>query len=342
MKTQIIKQPIELQRTLEDWNKPFNWSLYNKSQTKEKIIFMQLLKELCNVLPEKYKIDTRHYIQLKHLIFCLCMKAYCLKSGRRIIGELEMCHRMGLIKKVPHFNTLFNYLKNQNITPIIQELIKLTSLPLQAVEKKFCGDSTGFGMSILDDKWSQIRSNYEKHHRYMKAHISFGVLSNIVTHCVITDGTQNDSPILKELVDETAKGFELKEFSFDKAYLSRKNMQEIFKHNNCLPFIPFKSNTSGKRSKDCKIWIEMYNFFKKNNKEYMKRYHLRSNAESGMRMIKARFGDLTHIKNEVGAKNDILIKVLCHNLCVLCQEIIFLQIPCDFAQINDTSAQINL
>ena len=71
----------------------------------------------------------------------------------------------------------------------------------------------------------------------------------------------------------------------------------------------------------------MYNFFKKNNEEYMKKYHLRSNAESGMRMIKARFGDLTHIKNDVGAKNDVLIKVLCHNLCVLCQEILFLQIP---------------
>ena len=47
----------------------------------------------------------------------------------------------------------------------------------------------------------------------MKAHISFGVLSNIVTHCVITEGTKADSPFLKELVDETAKGFELKEFA---------------------------------------------------------------------------------------------------------------------------------
>jgi transposase len=337
----LITEPIELQRTMEDWNKPFNWSLYNKSQTREKIIFIKLLTELCNVLPEYYKAHkVGGAIRLRHVIFCMCMKNYCLKSGRRIIGELEMCRRMGLIKKTPHFNSLFNYFKNPAMTHILQDLIKLTSLPLQAIEKKFCGDSTGFGMSILDDKWSQIRSHYEKHHKYLKAHISFGVLSNIVTHCVVTDGTKADSPFLKELVDETAKGFELVEYSFDKAYLSRKNMQEIFKHNGCLPLIPFKSNTSGKRATGSMIWTEMYRFFKNNQEEYMKKYHLRSNAESGMRMIKARFGDLTHIKDEVGAKNDILVKVLCHNLCVLCQEIILLDIPCDFAQIKNDSAHL--
>jgi transposase len=332
-----MKSIIEPIRIKEE--KPFDWSLYNKSQTREKIIFMKLLTELCNTIPEKHRVAQRNYMQLRRIILCLCMKSYCLKSGRRIIGELEMCKRMGLINKVPHFNSLFNYLKNPNLTPVLQKLIQLTSLPLQAVEKKFCGDSTGFGMSILDDKWSQIRSKYSRHHKYMKAHISFGVLSNIVTHCVITEGTQNDSPILKELVDETAKGFEMKEFSFDKAYLSRKNMQEIFKHG-CLPFIPFKSNVSGKRATGSMIWTEMYKFFKNNQEEYMRRYHLRSNAESGMRMIKARFGDLTNIKDEVGAKNDILVKVLCHNLCVLCQEIIFLGIPCDFAQIKNESAHL--
>ena len=219
-------------------------------------------------------------------------------------------------------------------------MIKLSSLPLQSIEKKFCGDSTGFGTSILDDKWSKIRSEYSQHHRYFKAHISFGVLTNIVTHCIITKGTKADSPFLPELVDETAKEFEIVEYSFDKAYSSRKNMQEIYKHNECLPLIPFKSNATGNRSKNYRIWTEMYDFFKNNNAEFMKKYHLRSNAESGMRMIKSRFGDLTLMKDETGSINDVLCKVLCHNLCVLCQELFLLGIDFDFAQLKKQSAHL--
>jgi len=337
---EILEQKIELQRTLEDWNKPFDWSLYNKSQTREKVMFLRIQKELCDTLPEKQRINSAKPLNLSHIIFCLCMKSYCLKSGRRIIGELELCRRMGLIKKTPHFNSLFNYLKNPKLTPILQDLIKLSSLPLKSIEKKFCGDSTGFGTSILDDKWSKIRSEYSQHHRYMKAHISFGVLTNIVTHCVVTKGTKADSPYLPELVDETAKEFEIVEYSFDKAYSSRKNMHEIYKHNECLPLIPFKSNAVGRKSKNYQIWVEMYKFFKNNNEEFMKKYHLRSNAESGMRMIKARFGDLTAMKDDAGAINDVLSKVLCHNLCVLCQEFFFLGVDLDFAQFKRDSAHL--
>ncbi len=163
---------------------------------------------------------------------------------------------------------------------------------------------------------------------------------NIVTACKITSGTENDSPYLPELVDETAENFILEEWSADKGYLSRENYEAIFKHN-CLPLIPFKSNATVK-SKGSGIWSEMYRLFKKNNELFMKKYHLRSNAESGFQMIKSRFGDLTQMKREVGAKNDILCRVLCHNLCVLCQELLLLGIDINFAQYSDKAAQLRI
>lgn len=200
---------------------------------------------------------------------------------------------------------------------------------MRAIEKKFCTDSTGFGLSVLDDRWSKIRQQYSKHQKYMKAHITFGVLSNIVTSCRITEGTRNDSPMLPEMVDETAEHFQPEEWTADKAYLSRENMNAIYKHD-CLPFIPFKSNTTNAKSKGSMIWSMMFHFFNKNRELYMKKYHLRSNAESGMFMIKSRFGDITAIRNDTGAKNEILVKILCHNLCVLIQEIFLLGIEVDF------------
>jgi len=56
-------------------------------------------------------------------------------------------------------------------------------------------------------------------------------------------------------------------------------------------------------------------------------------------MIKSRFGDLTQMRNETGAKNDILVKILCHNFCVLIQEIFNLGIEFDFSQLRKDSAQ---
>lgn len=320
---------MEIQKTLEEES---FWTKYNKSQTKEKVLFVRLLKELCDTLPRRYRIKGKKPLELRHIIFCLCMKTYCLKSGRRIIGELDLLNRATLIEKVPHFNSLFNYLKNEDITFVLEELIKLTSLPLMSIERKFACDSSGFGNRILDDRWSVIRNKYSKHHKYYKAHITFGVLTNIVTSCKITEGTRNDSPMLKDMVDETSKNFKIEEFSADKAYSSRENLQKIWDKGG-LPLIPFKKNTLP-RKKGYGIWGEMHKWFNENNELFMKKYHLRSNAESGFFMIKSRFGDLTQMRNQTGAMNDVLVKILCHNLCVLVQEIFFLRIKIDFQEIK--------
>ncbi len=86
----------------------------------------------------------------------------------------------------------------------------------------------------------------------------------------------------------------------------------------------------------------MHKFFEDNNELFMKKYHLRSNAESGFFMIKQRFGDVTNMRNETGIKNDLLSRMVCHNLCVLCQELLLLGIDINFAQFQDFIAQLHL
>ena len=66
----------------------------------------------------------------------------------------------------------------------------------------------------------------------------------------------------------------------------------------------------------------------------MKHYPVRSNAESGFFMIKQKFGDYVNSKNELSQTNEILAKILVHNICCLIQEIFERNIQINF---NKTS-----
>jgi hypothetical protein len=47
-------------------------------------------------------------------------------------------------------------------------------------------------------------------------------------------------------------------------------------------------------------------------------------------MIKSKFGDAVRSKTEVAQVNEVLLKVLCHNICVVIQEMFELGIKPDF------------
>jgi transposase len=54
-----------------------------------------------------------------------------------------------------------------------------------------------------------------------------------------------------------------------------------------------------------------------NREAFMFHYHKRSNAESAFSMMKGKLGDAVRSKSEVGQINEVLAKVLCHDVCVL-------------------------
>jgi transposase len=104
----------------------------------------------------------------------------------------------------------------------------------------------------------------------------------------------------------------------DKAYLGRDNVRVVELAGGTL-FIPFKANT--REPTDDSIWTKMYHLFMLNREVFMKHYHKRSNAESAFAMIKGKFGDSVKSKSDTGQVNEVLAKVLCHNVCILCQAI---------------------
>ena len=106
-----------------------------------------------------------------------------------------------------------------------------------------------------------------------------------------------------------------KEVRADMAYLSRKNLQ-IIVDNGAIPFIPFKSNSQANK-KGSMVWSKMYQFCKEKPQEFFEHYHRRSNVETTFSMIKQKFGKEVVSRNFTSQTNEVLLKILCHNICCL-------------------------
>ncbi len=64
----------------------------------------------------------------------------------------------------------------------------------------------------------------------------------------------------------------------------------------------------------------MYHLFMHKRYAFLEHYHQRSNIETVYSMIKGKFGSHLRSKSDEGQVNEALCKVLCHNVCVLIQE----------------------
>jgi transposase len=308
---------------------PQQWTEYNLAQTNEKVMFMDMLRELCAYIPKEQNEGRPRY-DAQETVFCLALLVYCGKSSRRIISELHLAKDRGLVSKVPHFNTLLNHLNLDSMAGYLKMLIALSSIPLQSIETDFAIDSSGFSTSLfgrwLDHKWG----GRKKYRIWRKAHVMSGVKTNIITSIITTRGEENDNTPFPELVNNTSSVFHMKEISADLAYSSRRNLDIITKAG-AIPFIPFKKNATGK-ARGSYSWMRMYRMFQERFDEFMQHYHKRSNAETVFAMIKTKFGSGLRSKTPIGQDNEILLKALCHNICVLIQESFELGLNISFAQ----------
>ena len=292
------------------------WTTYNAAQTEEKRRFTELLADLCAGVPQPEQTMGRPRLPLSDMVFASVFKVYCGFSSRRFTTDLRDAFVAGHIDTTPHFNSVSNYLSNPALTDILKELVVLSSLPLKAVETDFVVDASGFStgryVRWVDKRWGRTKET--DYRDWFKAHLVCGVRTKIVTGVDISGWTMHDGYFLPPLVKQTAENFAVREVAADKAYLSHKNFETVEAVGG-LPFIPFKARNVV--PKDDGIWAKMYYLFHYRREEFLAHYHKRSSVESAFSMMKAKFGSSVRSKSEQGQVNEVLAKVLCHNICVL-------------------------
>jgi hypothetical protein len=295
-----------------------DWPAYNLAQATEKKRLQVLLYDLCRHLPEPERLHQRgrkpHLV--KDAIFTMVFKVYCGFSARRFSCDLLDAYQAGYIScAIPGMKAIA-FLENPEFTPILKDLIVKSAAPLSVIETAFAVDSSGFSSSRFE-RWFDHKYGVTRQQCvWVKAHIACGVKTNVITAVRILDKDAGDSPQFKPLVDTTRKHFTIKEVSGDKAYASNENFEAVVDAGG-MGFMAFKSNATGGVGG---LFEKMFHFFQFQREEFLAHYHQRSNVESTFSAVKRKFGDSVRSKTDTAMINEVLCKLLCHNLCCLIQE----------------------
>ena len=287
------------------------WPAYNRAQCEEKERVQILLRSLCDGIEQPKQGMGRPRFPLRDAVYGATMKVYGTMSGRRSTTDLRACGAAGHLDQVPAYNTVFKYMEQPGLTPLLEKLVDESARPLAAVETTLAPDATGFATQTYV-RWMDVKYGAKQVRRVIKAHAMAGTLTNIITAVVVTEGTVNDSPMLGELLERTvASGFDVREVCADKAYLSHANLSMIEKVG-AQPFIPFKSN-SGSSGSDA--WERMYHLYSLNRETFLTHYHKRSRVEvQPSARLQAQVRACGAIEAPDCAVQRGLLKCLCHNL----------------------------
>jgi transposase len=149
-----------------------------------------------------------------------------------------------------------------------------------------------------------------------------------VTAVEIGERYTSDRAFFVPMIEATAKNFRIAEVSADKGYDGKTNTEAVM-NMGAMPFIAFKSNATGSAGG---AYQRMFHYFMYNREEFLKHYHKRSNVESTFSMMKRKFGESVRSKTDTAMVNEVLCKILCHNLVVLIHEMHELGIDPMFAR----------
>ena len=305
-----------------------NWPAYNAAQSVEKSRFQVLLADLCTGIAEPQQEMGRPRLPIRERLFAAILKTYSTFSSRRFASDLADAKGRGYVQNTMHYNQVSKYLQATDSTEALRGLVRRSALPLRAVETNFAVDSTGFSgckfVKWFDEKWGKEKERTMRD--WVKCHAVCGVQTGIVCDAQVTDRDTNDSPLLPSLVQNTARTFEVGEVYADKGYLGVDNVNAVHAVGG-VPYIAPKIDSTGAAGG---LFEKMVCYYLYRRDEFLRHYHQRSNIEAVFSSIKRKFGDAVRSKGETAMRNEVLCKLVCHNICTVIRSQMELGIEAEF------------
>lgn len=301
---------------LEDSNRATyrqNWPCYNEAQIRERELFLKFAIELCGMVVQPPQGQGRKRLPLADVIGAALWKTYTMQSGRRSMGETEELTARGSLSKAPHYNSVYRYLGDPTMTPLLKKLLEFTAAPMKPYERELASDSSGFSTRVYR-RWFDVRRGFQTESDFVKAHITCGTRTHVIVSAEVMLGDEAgsaDAPHLLPMVaSAVSRGFQVREVSADKAYLSVQNLHGLAAMG-IEAFVPFKVNS---KPNGTSIWERAYALFTLEKERFMSHYHRRSNVETTFFMLKTRFGAFIRSKLPTAQVNELLLKLIAHNI----------------------------
>jgi hypothetical protein len=227
----------------------------------------------------------------------------------------------GRLSRVPCYAVPSRLLKRSETAPLLIRLIQLSRLPLAAIEegRTVTIDSSGFCTTCRGSCCTE-KHDPDRKHRWVKPHLAVGTRTHPVLAVKVADEHRGDCPEFIPLLGDVVRaGFSPDRVVADKAYLSKSNLQ-VAVDLGIEPFIPFKSNSVGKRRSSA-IWRRKYFEFQAKREEFDERYHDRSNVEATFSAIKRKLGEELYSHRPIARFNELLAKLLAYNIGIVIEQI---------------------
>lgn len=291
-----------------------NWSEYNESLVKrgEMLFNSGFLQNWRAELKKMNKgKEGPHYRYPNSLISLLATVHVYLLPYRQLEGFLRMMsiHIKKLKEVVPDFTTIWWRVARMkiNLDPKINP---------EKDDIVIAVDSTGIkvtnrGEWILD-KWKKKRRIRKG---FIKIHVAVDTKTKKIVSMSVTKEDVHDGKMLKELVDDVSKNYDIKKVLADGGYDSKDNFRQL-DEMKVIPAIKVRKNSSVKNNAKCITRkLSVIQQLKDLNR-WKKRhgYGMRWMAESAFSSIKRTFGEHVSSVKWNSIVNELMLKASIYNL----------------------------
>ena len=291
-----------------------NWREYNESLVRrgEMLFDDGFLQNWRAELKKMNKgKEGANYRYPNSLILLLATVHAYLLPYRQLEGFLRVMslHIKKLKEMVPDFTTIW--------WRVVRTKINLNpKVNLERDNIVIAVDSTGIkvtnrGEWILD-KW---KKNKRKRKGFIKIHLAVNIKTKKIVSMIVTKEAVHDGKMLKEIVNDVSKNYDIKKVLADGGYDSKDNFRYL-DELKITPIIKVRKNSSIKNNSKC-IPRKLSVIQQLDNLKRWKKTHgygMRWMAESAFSSIKRTFGEHVSSVKWNNIVNEVMLKASIYNL----------------------------
>ena len=279
----------------------------------ETSLFKTLLFDLCRPLAT----NGLRRIPVNEMMFAAVFKVFSALPAQRFIQEMKVAQDDKYFSRPFCLNSVLRFFYEEEMTEGLHRLIKQSSLPLGEIEANFAEDSIRAPITRLV-RWFDVRFGRTYcGSDWLLVDAMTGLQTQIVSSVNVRGRQEDEPPLLGSL--RTGRRFVRQDrvatVSSNPLKDSVDNTEEL---RSAVQLVFEPTNVPGYAG----LWDKLLILCKLNRHSLAAHFGRRNASDSVLRTIQGNFKGKVQSKTETAAKNEVLARIVCHNICCVRDAII--------------------